>query len=1168
MSVARGTTSPADARAVHRRLLAVSPRARLALTGAVAAGMLAAVLLVVQAWVVSDVVDAAAFGERPPARVLLGILLAAVAGRAALAAGSEWFGRRAAELALGELRDAVAARALQGRAREVAGARRGDLATAATQGIDALADYHARAVPQLALAAAVPVGVLAVIALREPLVAGLLALTVPVVIVFMVLVGRRSADHARERQRALAVLGAHFLEVVRGLPTLRGHGRAEAQLDSLRAVAERYRDESLGALRVAFLSALVLELVAMLGTAIAAAVTGVLLASGRLDLGTGLFVLLLAPEVYAPLRAAGARFHAAEDGAQAARRLFAFLDEPAAFDDATRKAADAAPDPSAQPLVICGVTVCGTDRRVDPLSRLDARLEPGTSIAVVGPSGAGKSTLLRLLARAQDPDDGAVLCGDADLRDVDRRAWWTRVTWLDQRPPLPTGTLAEALRVHHPAATSAQLHAALVDADADGVLAGLPDGLETRVGVGGRPLSLGQQQRLALVAALAARTPLVLLDEPTAHLDAGAAAHVARGILRACAGRTLVVATHDAVLAGACDTVIDLGTDVMVPEPLLARVGPRAAGPVDVASQLATGSDGAAKSEAAGGGPRNRITARLRRGPLPAILLGVLGACAGLAVLGTSGWLITRAAERPPVLALLAAIVVVRALGLTRAIARYYERLASHDVALRRLAELRADFFARLAPRVGRPGLPGAADLLTRFTSDVDELQHHQLRVILPGIIAALAGLGVSAAGVVISPAAGLALATGLLVATVVVPLATHALARRAARRPGNVRAAYAARLTEALELGPQLAVAGRSDEQLERLRAASRDLARADRGQAAVAAAGAGAAVLVAGASLAAVLAVAGPAAAAGELEPVWLGALALLAVGAFETSSALPEAALRLVGVRAARARLVQATAGPELTPAPERPVALPARPATLTARRIVHSPGGAAGPRVLDGIDLTIEPGRRLAILGPSGTGKSTLASLLARLTDPDAGTIALGATDLRDADPAAVRDRIRLAGQDAHLLAGTIAANVRIGRQDASDAEVDAALRDAGLGDWLAALPVRAETLVGEDGVAVSGGQRQRIGLARALVSRAEVLVLDEPTAMLDPATARSVLEDVLRATEGRTLVLITHDPTGLEPFDAVLELRDGRLRDLRSGEGRSAPIAAACQLACP
>ena len=383
---------------LHRRLLSVAPRARVALGVAAGAGVLAAALLVVQAWIVADAVAT---------REVAWLLLLVVAGRAVLAGVVELAGRRAAEVALGRLRGLVAERALAGRTRDVDGARRGDIATAATQGLDALAEYYARAVPQLALAAAVPIGVVCVIATQSLVVGVLLAITLPIVIVFMVLVGKRSAEHARERQHALAVLGAHFLEVVRGLPTLRAHGREQAQAASLRAVGERYRDESLGALRVAFLSALVLEFLAMLGTAVAAAVIGVQLAEGHMDLATGLFVLILAPEVYAPLRAAGARFHAAEDGAVAVRRLLDVIDEPAPF------VASGTTAPIAGPIVLRGVGVDGRGRP-DPLRGLDLTIEPGTSVALVGPSGVGKSTLLRLLARAQDPDAGTITAGGVD----------------------------------------------------------------------------------------------------------------------------------------------------------------------------------------------------------------------------------------------------------------------------------------------------------------------------------------------------------------------------------------------------------------------------------------------------------------------------------------------------------------------------------------------------------------------------------------------------------------------------------------------------------------------------------------------------------------------------------------------------------------------------------
>ncbi len=571
-AVSTGTTPPGApgdprardaARAVQRRLLRIDPRVSRGLVVAVGCGALAAALLVLQAWVLADAVTAAIAGRAPDTTALL-LLGAAVAGRALLGAGTELAGRWAARRAMGTLRDRIAEAALRGRAAPLEGARRGEVVAAATQGVDALADFYARAVPAIALAGAVPIGLVAVVAWRAPLVGGLLAVTLPIVVVFLVLVGRRSAEHARERQRQLAVLGAHFLEVVRGLPTLRAHGREQAQVPGLRAIADRYRDESLAALRVAFLSALVLELLAMLGTAIAAAVIGVQLAEGHLRLDVGLFVLLLAPEVYAPLREAGQRFHAAEDGTEAARRVLAFLDEPGPLTGAAASPAQRpTPDPAHAPLRLDGAAVRGGAGRLDALAAVDLEIAPGQALALVGPSGAGKSTLLELLARLRDPDAGAVRCGPVDLRAIAPEAWWSRIAWLAQRPALPAGELGVLLRAAAGAAGTGpddgpRLAAALRRAAADEVLAALPAGWRTPVGPGGRVLSAGQLQRLCLAGALASRAPLLLLDEPTAHLDAATAARVRAGILAAAEGRTLVVATHDAELAAACEAVVHL----------------------------------------------------------------------------------------------------------------------------------------------------------------------------------------------------------------------------------------------------------------------------------------------------------------------------------------------------------------------------------------------------------------------------------------------------------------------------------------------------------------------------------------------------------------------------------------------------------------------------------
>jgi thiol reductant ABC exporter CydD subunit len=555
-----------NARAVHRRLLGLAPRARLLLGGAVAAGVAGAVLLVAQAAAIARIVDGAAFGGKDLAALRGAFLLlaGALAGRALLSAATEWLGRRAAEQAMGELRRRVGAHVLSARARQVEEARRGELATAAVHGVDALADYYAKAVPQLALAAVVPVGLVVAIGTANLPVAIFLALTLPLVVLFMILVGRASAERIAERRVALGVLGSHFLDVVRGLPELRAHGRAEAQAETLGAIGERYRLESVAALRVAFLSALVLELLAMVGTAVAAAVVGVQLAGGSLGFEAGLFVLLLAPEVYVPLRLAGQRYHAAEDGAAAAGALLDLVgDRGGAADRITgalsSHGGERTPviDPHAA-LMLRDVAVRGGAGRAAALDGLDLTVEPGRLTALVGASGAGKSTVLALLAGLRAPDDGVVACGAVDLRTVPREAWWPQVAWLGQRETLLRGQLHETLTLQAPDASPAELALALERAAAAEVVAELEDGLETRVGAGGRGLSGGQVQRLALAGALLSRAPVLLLDEPTAHLDPDSAARAAAGIRAAAARRTAVVATHDPAVMAVCDLLVEL----------------------------------------------------------------------------------------------------------------------------------------------------------------------------------------------------------------------------------------------------------------------------------------------------------------------------------------------------------------------------------------------------------------------------------------------------------------------------------------------------------------------------------------------------------------------------------------------------------------------------------
>jgi ATP-binding cassette, subfamily C, bacterial CydC len=526
-----------------------------------------------------------------------------------------------------------------------------------------------------------------------------------------------------------------------------------------------------------------------------------------------------------------------------------------------------------------------------------------------------------------------------------------------------------------------------------------------------------------------------------------------------------------------------------------------------------------------------------------AALLGALTVLCGVGLMATAGYLISRAAERPAVLSLTVAIVGVRLFALARPAIRYLERLTSHDVALRSLGNARARVYeriARLSPAQLQDRRDG--DLLARFVSDVDSLQNLYLRGLLPPVVALVAGAGAVGVVAAILPAAAVVLAAGLLVAGIAVPAAAAALAARSSRRQAAARGALGAELVETLAGGEELAVYGRLDERLERLRAADGRLVRVARRAAAADGTGDGLRLLVTGLTVAGVLAAAVSAHAGGSLDRVLIALLALAALAAFEAVQPLPEALRQLRVTAAAGDRLLEFVDREPAVTDPVDPLPPPQAPFAVELRDVTvrYAPGERPA---LEGLSLRLEPGRRIALLGRSGSGKTTVANLLLRLVDPVAGRVALAGHDLRDYRLEDVRRAIAVSGQDAHLFSTTIRTNLRLARPDATGAELEAALRSARILDWVQSLPHGLDTHVGEQGRELSGGQRQRITLARALLTDAQVLVLDEPTAHLDPPTAQRLVEDVFAAAGERCVLLITHRPEGLDLVDELVALPD-------------------------
>ncbi|MCE0767757.1 thiol reductant ABC exporter subunit CydD [Pseudonocardia kujensis] len=1096
-------------RPLDPRLLRHAAAARRFVLAGLGIAVATALLVIAQAQLLATVVADGFLGGAGLAALQPLLVLAAltVVGRAGLAWAGEVAAYRASADVVRELRSRVVGQVLRLGPRHRALPPAGEVATLTARGLDDLEAYFGRYLPALLVAAVVPV-VLAVRILTADWLSGLVVgLTVPLIPLFAVLVGLHTQRSTARRWRTLAVLGHHFLDLVAGLDVLVAFGRAGHQAGRLRAMTEAYRRATMRTLRVAFLSALVLELVATLSVALVAVSIGLRLVDGSLDLATGLLVLLLAPEVYLPLRAVGARFHDAATGTAAATAALDLLDVPV-----PPAGPAAAPDPAAEAVVLERVRVDG--RAAPVLDGLDLTLHPGETVGVRGPSGCGKTTLVELLAGLRPPDGGRVLVGGTDLAEVDPARWRRRVAWVAQRPVLVAGTVAENIALADPrAGPEAIAHAA--------GLARLDLPLDTPVGEDGAGLSTGQRRRVALARAVLAGRPLLLLDEPTEGVDAGTEAAIGDGLAEIAGGRTVVLVSHRAELLARCDRVVTLA-----PGP---AAGERA-GEISTPAERSVPAD-----EAPPPGPGTpapvplRSVVRGQRGRLvAAALLGAAALGSGVALTATAAWLISAAALQPPVLTLMVAIVAVRAFGLGKGVFRYAERLVAHDAALRVGSALRVRVWTdlvRLGPAATARHRRG--DLLTRLVADTDAPQDLLVRVALPATTALLVG-GAAVLGFgLLVPLAGAVLALGLLVAGAGAPALAAIAARRTERRTAAAQAEVAARTVELLDAAADLLVLGAADRAHAALDAADTRLAALRRRAATATGAGAALAVLATGLTAVACAGVGLAGFTAGIVPGPVIAVLALTPLAFAEVVAPLPEAAVRLLSILPALRRLRELE---EREPAVVEPAAATPVPAprSLQARDLgVRWPGATA--EAVRGVDLHLAGGRRIALTGPSGSGKSTVVAALLRTLAPSSGTLQADGQDVRGLRADDVRAGIAWCGPWSHLFDSTLRANLALAAPAATDADLVAALRRAALGPWFDALPEGLDTAVGAHGGAVSGGERQRLGVARALLADRPILVLDEPTAHLDAVTGAALAAEILAATADRTALLVTHRP---------------------------------------
>jgi ATP-binding cassette, subfamily B, bacterial len=1056
--------------------------------------------------------------------------------------------------------------------------RTGGVMLSMVDGVEQLQTFFGQYLPQLIISACAPFAIFAFMMWWDVPVATVMLLAAIFTLILPSLVHSRNRRAAIARQQDFKAYGEEFLDAMQGLPTLKAFGQGKAYGRMLAKKARALSDSTMWVLAVSVLTRGITDLGMALGAALALVLGAYRVSEGLMGMEALLIVLMAGTEIFRPLRDLRAVLHQGMNGHSAAEGIRALLDEPGSAPSGGSRTA-ALPGRQLS-ISFEWVHFAYPGLRAAALEGLSFSVAPGERVGVVGTSGAGKSSIVRLLLRSYDPQTGVVRIGGKDLRDLDPERIRESIALVAQDAYFFHGTVEDNLRLGRPDATTAEVEAAARAANAHEFIQALPDGYRTLIGERGTRLSGGQRQRLAIARAVLRDAPILILDEALSSVDAENEALIQDALDRLMRGRTTLILAHRLSSVIACDRIVVLESGQVVQigrhDELMRQEGPyrrlmsaQATGEgmgsrADIDSLAADdGADAAREPQAADEirievrdidadakavGWRETVLTLMGfirpwwRQLTVTVVLGVtrVGAFIGVGVLGALIIAALREGAWPQGL-IIALLVVAPLAGLLH----WLESWLAHHMAYRLLAEMRIDLFVKLealAPAYLLERRSG--DLLALSTQDVETVEYFFAHTVAPAFVAVLVpGAVLAMLGVTAWP-----LALALLPFLAYAGLSPWIGRRRIDRMGSEARTALGelgAHVTETIQgLADLIAFQATARRRAAFMAAVRRyqrtrlalldDLSRQNEklelatGLGGLAIAGLGA-YLVAG----------------GWIAPTLLPLLILVSIAAFLPISEIAQVGRQLADTIASTRRLHVVHSEPvRIVDGPLAPT-LPAGGLALQFDRVRFTYPRRFRPALTD-VSFDVPAGATVALVGPSGAGKTTIANLLLRFWDPDRGSVRLSGIDIRELTLDGLRQRIALVAQDTYLFNDTLEANVRVARPDASRSDIDRALAQAALSEFVSGLPEGLQTRVGERGVQLSGGQRQRVAIARAFLKDSPILVLDEATSHLDTLSESHVRAALNTLMVDRTTIVIAHRLSTVRAADLILVLDAGRV----------------------